>query len=352
LAQASSFIPLLIPKPLFQMVHRLQPFHVVVWALLLRVCAWGKLSCQADARPSTHCIAPWVIDELGETLSSDSDASVFLFHTEAHVFRANASKTFAQWDIWSALHLPRIPWHYDSYNETQMLSPADALRLYQMTHAFTLILGRHNITYWAGGGTLLGAVRNKGIISHDNDIDLHILAEDLPRFDTAELRADLLLNGMEIRAFEYREHWWPWSKRAMPHGWQWHITDKDARSWREPRYLIDVFVLETVGDRLEVKDKGTYGDRAFPSNVVEHLQPWPFGSSTVMAPSRAIAESYLSKVFGPNWQSEVNCGHTLHPCKLDKDATWDLRGMAMPCGPLQRLITADSIDPDSHEVPQ
>tara|TARA_Y100000389_G_C17342936_1_gene454328 strand:- start:57 stop:824 length:768 start_codon:yes stop_codon:yes gene_type:complete len=45
-----------------------------------------------------------------------------------------------------------------------------------------LIFDKHNINYWAIGGTLLGSVREEKIIDHDDDIDIAIDYDDKIKF--------------------------------------------------------------------------------------------------------------------------------------------------------------------------
>ncbi len=87
-------------------------------------------------------------------------------------------------------------------NDIQLYTTKMHERLMEML-AFTAdFLDRHNLQWWACGGTTLGAVRHGGIIPWDDDIDLYMLRDDYERLLT--LGDELRKEGYDLLAISNR----------------------------------------------------------------------------------------------------------------------------------------------------
>jgi len=205
-------------------------------------------------------------------------------------------------------------------------------RLISMLQAIDQWLGEADVPYWVTGGTLLGAVRHKGFIPHDDDVDIEIMESDLTR------AMDAL--GAVGRSYRGQGEW---------------IDKGGERTVRMGRFFfwgsggsftgsVDVFLRE---DALEELAEFPSRDEIFP------LQRLPFNNITVAAPR--APESMLARTYGQNWASEaVVFGHSARGRVLRHASLPDYETFVAACGykrPLA-LLTAEaslsSVDLESH----
>jgi hypothetical protein len=230
------------------------------------------------------------------------------------------------------------------FSAKQRLSKDDALALYRLGHVVGVLLDRHQVAWWATGGTLLGAVRNKGIIPHDDDIDYSMLNDQSEILLSKSFKDDLGKNGLTMHRVQ--EGFWqifPAHKNGSaplhvdifamwrtfsaccqknvichPHQW-WH------------KHTFPVSLCSPVsGSRVPEQNKNI---------SCPLLRRWPFGKSgSVWGPPPEIATSYLNHVYGTDWQTVARCQDTNHPCGLVENATYDATEALEPSGPLEEPL--------------
>jgi len=70
----------------------------------------------------------------------------------------------------------------DIRNKTQSTARQAQLVMTRMLRILDLLAQKHDITYWLGHGTLLGAARHHGFIPWDDDVDIFMPLEDYIKF--------------------------------------------------------------------------------------------------------------------------------------------------------------------------
>ena len=111
------------------------------------------------------------------------------------------------------------------------------------------ICKKYNIPYYAFGGTLIGAVRDKQFIPWDDDIDILMKREDFKRFSRlakAELPAELDLESLELNT-EYSTFTAHLGKKDTD------FRPESLRKYQEYPYpeTIDIFILDELARNPE-----------------------------------------------------------------------------------------------------
>ena len=120
--------------------------------------------------------------------------------------------------------------------QVKAISDTIAHDLKQMYTDFRKLSDKWNAPHWVSGGTLLGAVRHKGFIPWDDDMDLHMNFEDIP------ILLDSAFNE-ELNRLGYKLTFCPIGGVAPA---AFRITKKDAINLSPP--VIDILFQYNIPD--------------------------------------------------------------------------------------------------------
>ncbi len=167
-------------------------------------------------------------------------------------------------------------------------TPPDVIgQLYKLLGIFAGIARTNEITFWLCEGSFLGAVRHRGIIPWDDDVDIGIFRDDEKKI--WRLREEFRQQGCEL------SRWWGGHKIFFQQG-----TPVKGNKHLYP--FLDLLPVKTKRERivysrllarLEWPHNYFYRDELFP------LADRPFGPLSVPCPREH--KGYFERVFGADW---------------------------------------------------
>lgn len=116
------------------------------------------------------------------------------------------------------------------------------LRTLEILKIVDIICREHDINYWLSSGTLLGAVRHKGFIPWDDDVDIEMLRDDFKKFN--EIIPQYLPENFKLQNHKTDKcYYWPFSKVRDERYPIKEVYNTDIR-YKYHGVYIDVFCIE------------------------------------------------------------------------------------------------------------
>ncbi len=215
-----------------------------------------------------------------------------------------------------------VPVKLGKYQHT-VTKPEIIIQLYQMLKDVHEILTASNIEYWIHFGTLMGAVRHKGIIPWDDDLDLCI-------WEHQEDKLISLGSLFKKLGYDLKRERWPGHLKVY----------KSATTFP----YADIFVMGLNDSKVEFTSelcRKTWPTAYFSLEELYPLKNYKFGLFDVVGPAKP--HPVLTRRYKASWFKKgiINSGHAgIKRKNITITLTDKERIPAQPLGPLEDRCAA------------
>jgi len=194
--------------------------------------------------------------------------------------------------------------------EDYYLTNDESYSLYKMLYDIIQILEKNGVEYWVCGGTFLGAIRSKGIIRWDDDLDIEI--PEVYRGKMEEIFDKSDRYGMKRSNL--------WYKIYYKGG-----ENIDGKDYSYP--FLDVFFMEKMsgGWRLSFPEaRRLWKTEYFLDGELYPLREYKFGAYKVKGPNRY--EGYFRRVYGDDWNKKAVISYNHKRESRVERIEWEMEG--------------------------
>lgn len=218
------------------------------------------------------------------------------------------------------------------------LSIEESTRLYSLMEKIDKVLTKHNVKYWAGRETLLGAVRHGGLLPWDDYLHLFITDTDNDKLQTTQ--AAFEEEGLVLHSY-FKDFYKVCEADGLP--LEDHFN-KDGGLLPFTYPAANIFIL-SLEKRNEVSD--VYVHRSFnfyfnwnhdrfDYSQIQNIRKVPFGPVTIAIPGSP--EEYLNRLYGSPKDPELWKTHSI-------ELLWDHRREDNTAYPGAVLVEVDTFTP-------
>lgn len=205
--------------------------------------------------------------------------------------------------------------------EDKYIDKKDSIQIYKNLKDIDRIFNKNNIKYIIEAGTLLGAVRHKGLIPWDDDADISIEDKYFNKF--LSLKDEFRKNGYGMVKISLCYKLYPLNGKSIK-----------GKIYKYP--FVDVFFIKDYGKYYHYSNKNalkTWPKAYYTHDQFNKIRYYKFGNLRLPSISKPI--SHLNILYGPNWNKEVQIWYDHRNDKNIKSLTFKLEDKHRKCGPYE-----------------